>query len=229
MKLKVAPGSLAAVKAVRNAFPDLLITLDANQSFSEGDRAELRAYDGLQVAWIEEPLATLASASSGRPGSGVSGRVASHDFSRLSQLQRTMATPICVDESFVDERGAYAALNAPGLCCFAVKAAKFGGIEPTLRFIHAARQNNCEVWMGGMYDTGISKRLHAALQTLPGVAAPGDVGAVSRYFDVDVTDPPYTVERGMVTLNRAGHEDGLGCELCRPALERVLVERVVVE
>ncbi len=56
IKLKVAPGKgLPAVRAVRRAFPGLLITLDANQSFSLHHMAELRAYDSLDIGWIEEP------------------------------------------------------------------------------------------------------------------------------------------------------------------------------
>ena len=76
--------------------------------------------------------------------------------------------------------------------------------------------------------TGVSRRLHAAFETLSAVGAPGDIGATARYFSCDITDPPYTAERGMVTLNREGHASGLGCDLNRSALENVLVERLVI-
>lgn len=218
VKLKVAPGSFAAVSAVRKAFPQLTITLDANQSFTDRDLEELRAYDALRVAWIEEPLRVLH---------GAQGR--QHPFARLANLQRTIATPICLDESFVNAREAYEALSHPELRCFAVKVAKFGGIEPALRFVCEARRRNREVWMGGMYDTGISKRMHAAFGALPQVVMPGDIGSTSRYFGIDVTDPPYTAERGAVTLNRAGHEAGLGCDLCREALAAVEAECLTID
>ena len=81
------------------------------------------------------------------------------------------------------------------------------------------------VWMGGMYDTGVSRRMHAAFEMLSGVSDAGDIGATSRYFDTDVTNPPYTVERGQVTLTRRGHEFGLGCELDRAALSHVLIDQ----
>ena len=92
-----------------------------------------------------------------------------------------------------------------------------------------ANARGMSVWMGGMYDTGISRRMHAAFQMVPGVVDAGDIGATSRYFDVDVTDPPYTVERGMVTLERRGHEHGLGCALDRSALSRVLIDQRTYE
>ena len=218
VKLKVAPGSLDVVREIRQRYPHLFITLDANQSFADRSIAELRALNPLNVAWIEEPIdLTVCGGSSARA------------FARLAALQRTMATPICLDESFVNEREAYQALSYPELRCFAVKVAKFGGIEAALKFIFAARSRGREVWMGGMYDTGISKRMHAAFQTLDEVVMPGDIGSTSRYFDVDVTMPPYTAERGKVTLNRAGYEFGLGCSLCPEALSSVQTDRIVIE
>ena len=219
VKLKVAPGSAACVRAVRQAFPQLVITLDANQSFGERDWDELRALDACGAAWMEEPLDVGGLSARGRGGA----------FEQLARLQRSLATPICLDESFVRPEDAYRALEHPELRCFAVKVGKFGGVLGALEFVRAAQARGARVWMGGMYDTGISKRVHAAFQTLPGMDVPGDVGATSRYFPVDVTDPPYSVERGTVTLNREGHPFGLGCDLCRSTLANVLVKRIVIE
>lgn len=222
VKIKIAPGQgLAAVRAVREAFPSLLITLDANQSFTSRDLDELRAYDELGVGWIEEPLDTGA-ASIRRRGFGGCREA----LLKLARFQRSISTPICVDESYVDGPDAWQILRFTDLRCVAVKIAKFGGIEPALQFIVQAQAQGCEVWMGGMYDMGISKRMHAAFQVLPGVIMPGDVGATSRYFDVDVTDPPYGVSRGYVLLNGEGHESGVGCNLNLESLARVLVRRV---
>lgn len=217
VKLKIAPGcGFAAVRAVRQAFPSLLITLDANRSFSPHDADELRAYDELGIGWIEEPLDTSKPGLDGRAGA----------LARLARLQRVLSTPICVDESFVNASDAERVLHFRELRCIVVKIAKFGGIEPALRFVVRAQAQGCEVWMGGMYDTGISKRAHAAFETLPGVIVPGDVGSTARYFDVDVTDPPYEASRGYVLLNSEGHESGVGCSLNLESLARVLVRRV---
>lgn len=220
IKLKVAPGaSLVTVQAVRTAYPDLMITLDANQSFTERDVEQLRALDACQVAWIEEPLDPRRVPTVGP----------TDVFARLTRLQRSLKTPLCLDESIERPRDLIRALQQPDLRCYALKIAKFGGVQPALEFVHLARMRGFMVWMGGMYDTGISKRLHAAFETLPGINAPGDIGATGRYFGCDVTDPPYTVERGLVTINRIGHEYGLGCDLNRSALAEVLIERIVVE
>lgn len=220
IKLKVAPGKgLAAVRAVRRAFPRLLITLDANQSFSLHHMAELRAYDELDIGWIEEPL-DLSSA-------GVDRR--EDAFGRLASFQHTLAMPICVDESFVNAQEADRLFDYPELRCAMVKIGKFGGIQPSLEFVHKALSQGREVCMSGMYDTGVSRFAHAAFQTLPGVVIPGDLGATSRYFDHDLTVPAYEAPQGIITLNGAGHEYGIGCALALPALTEVRMGRFVIE
>ena len=217
IKLKVSPElGLEAVRAVRQVYPKLLITLDANQSFTETDTAELQSLDGLNIGWIEEPLALR--------------RVTNCDdaFRQLTRLQRQLATPICLDESFTNAAEAYRALRYPELRCIALKVGKFGGIQQTIEFAHAAQTRGREVWMGGMYDTSISRRVHAAFQTIPGIIVPGDIGAPSRYFDANIVDPDYQVIQGHVALNPHG-EPGIGCALNGNALESVLVRRMAID
>lgn len=219
VKLKVAPGSLPVVRAVCDAYPDLMISLDANQSFTEHDIEELRALDTCGAAWIEEPLNPRLIPSGGP----------TDVFARLVRLQRIMRTPLCLDESIAHPRDVVRALQHPELRCYALKIGKMGGVQPSLEFARAARSRGLAVWMGGMYDTGISKRLHAAFETLPGIDAPGDIGATARYFRSDVTDPPYVVDQGCVVLNGPDHPYGLGCDLNRLVLADVLTDRIVVE
>ena len=220
VKIKVSPGQgLACVRAVREAFPDLIITLDANQSFSPRDVEELRAYDGLGIGWIEEPL-DLAAAGVSRHENA---------FARLASFQHTLAMPICVDESFVNAAEADRIFAYPELRCAMVKIGKFGGIQRALEFVHRALAEGREVCMSGMYDTGISRFVHAAFQTLPGVVIPGDLGATDRYFDVDLTEPAYTAPDGIITLNAPGHDYGIGCSLAPRALAAHRQRRFVVE
>lgn len=220
LKLKVAPGcAYNLTRAVRQEFPDIMISLDANQSFWESQADELRALDSLNVAWIEEPLHPAARGGEG-PG---------ELFARLAQLQRTLKTPICLDESIARPRDLSRALTYPELRCYAVKVGKLGGIAPTLRFMGLAAQRGLTVWMGGMYDTGVSRRAAAAFETLPVVSAPGDIGSTARYFHTDITTPPYAVECGSIYLNRPPFVSGLGCAFNEQSLESVTLERIVVE
>lgn len=221
IKLKVAPGrGLPAVRAVRRAFPHLLITLDANQSFGLHNLAELRSYDELDIGWIEEPLNLAAAGGE---------RALRDPFTRLASFQHTLAMPICVDESFVNAEEAAGLFEHPELRCAMVKIGKFGGIERSLAFVHRALAEGREVCMSGMYDTGVSRFAHAAFQTLPGVVIPGDLGATARYFDADLTVPAYTAPDGIITLNAPGHETGIGCSLNAAAVAAVRQHRYVIE
>lgn len=210
VKLKVAPGrgDVERVRAVREALPDLAVSLDANQSFAEDDLPELRELDALGATWIEEPLAFAGAEADQRDPAAAQAR-----FSRLARLQRELATPVCLDESYFTIDEARAALAHPELRCFCVKIAKLGGVTGALSFAHEALAAGTRVWMGGMYDTGVSKRLHAAFETIPGIDDPGDLGSVSRYFGRDVAVPPYEPADGAVSLNDAAHPFGVGCEL----------------
>lgn len=219
VKMKVAPGSgFEAVRAVRRAHPELFITLDANQSYTERDIDELRSYDDLGIGWIEEPLAPRRADSVGRRDVIV----------RLALLQRKIATPVCVDESFTTMEEACRIFAHSDLKCVSMKIGKFGGVESALRFIVEAQLRGCEVWMSGMYDTGVARRVLASFETLPGVIMPGDIGEPTLYFDEDVTDPPYEVRGGYVMLNGSGRGDGLGCDLDPGALGRVRVASKVI-
>ena len=150
-------------------------------------------------------------------------------FARLASFQHTLAMPICVDESFVNAAEADRIFAYPELRCAMVKIGKFGGIQRALEFVHRALAEGREVCMSGMYDTGISRFVHAAFQTLPGVVIPGDLGATDRYFDVDLTEPAYTAPDGIITLNVPGHDYGIGCSLAPRALATHRQRRFVVE
>ena len=121
------------------------------------------------------------------------------------------------------------ALTARNIRGYVVKIGKFGGVLPALQFCEAARARGAEVWMGGMFDTGISKRLHAAFGLLPGVELPGDISDTARYFATDITTPPLELANGNLLLNPPEAPYGLGCELDRDALAEVLVETAEYE
>ena len=214
IKLKIAPGDdLKRAHAVRTAVPDAAVILDANQSYTEVDLGTLRRLDALGCAGIEEPLDPNYEAKS---------RI--NIFNRLSSLQYQMKTTLFLDESIVTDDDMRTALGTRLIRGYVLKIGKFGGVLPALQFYRAARARGAEVWMGGMFDTGISKRLHAAFGLLPGVQLPGDISDTSRYFGIDITEPPLTLANGNLLLNPPEAPYGLGCELNREALAQVTLE-----
>lgn len=216
VKFKIKPGDdIERIKAVRAAFPDLIIMLDANQTYTERDLDVLKELDTLDITCIEEPLDPK------RPPS-----VGPQDiFSRLVRLQKHLSMLVCLDESMVTYDDALRALRKPELRCYSLKIAKWGGVQRALEFYRLAQERGLQLWMGGMFDTAISKRLHAAFETLSGIIIPGDLASTERYFTTEITKPPFLVEKGEVVLNQLGYETGLGCVLDYTILEKVLVEK----
>ena len=214
IKLKIAPGDdLKRVHAVRTAVPDAAVMLDANQSYTELDMSMLRRLDALGCVGIEEPL---------DPNYEPKQRI--NIFSRLGSLQYQMKTTIFLDESIVTDEDMRLALTTRNIRGYVLKIGKFGGVLPALQFYRAARARGAEVWMGGMYDTGISKRLHAAFGLLSDVELPGDISDTARYFATDITTPPFALANGNLLLNPPEAPYGLGCKLDHEMLAQVTAE-----
>lgn len=181
VKIKITPDScLEKVRAVREKHPDLMIFLDANQSFTEETMDILYKLDALNITCLEEPLDPNYTPTSG-----------SKDLlERLSLLQDSIKTPICLDEAVVSARDMHHAMEIDNLSVYAIKIAKFGGIQPALDFCNWAAEHGKQIWMAGMFDTGVSKRTYAAFETLPYVNLPGDISDAGHYFKEDVALPP---------------------------------------
>ncbi len=219
VKLKIEPtGALATVSAVRAHFPDLDIMLDANQFFDETHLDILYKLDKLRIACIEEPYNPAYVPMSGE----------TNLFARLSELQKHLRTPVCLDESVVTADDMNEAMSFENLQCYVLKVAKFGGIQPTLDVYHWMREQDKLVWMGGMFDTGVSKRMHAAFATLPGMDLPADVSDYYRYFTHDTALPPLELQHGELVLNTPDRPAGLGCVLDKEYLNTVLVDEVTI-
>ncbi len=219
VKMKVQPeGCFEYVSAVRAAYPDLTLMLDANQSFDESNLDVLCKLDTLGLACIEEPYNPAYVPRSGEKNL----------FVRLSLLQDELKTPVCLDESVVTATDMQQAMEFDNLRCYALKIAKFGGIQPTLDFYEWLRSCGKQAWMGGMFDTGVSKRMHAAFATLPGMTIQPDVSSYSSYFDHDTAIPPLQLSNGELRVNEPSHPAGLGCILDKEYLRSIAIDEVTI-
>lgn len=217
VKIKINPDScLEKVRAVREKYPDLMIFLDANQSFTEENMDILYKLDSLNITCLEEPLDPNYKPSLGTQNL----------LERLSLLQDSLQTPICLDESVVSAREMQHAMEIENLKVYAIKIAKFGGIQPALDFCKWAAAHDKQIWMAGMFDTGVSKRTYAAFETLPFVNLPGDISDATCYFREDTALPPLALRNGVLTLNSPGHEAGIGCVLNKEYLKKITVEEI---
>ncbi len=219
VKVKVRPETaLEVVAAVRASYPDIVLMLDANQSFNETYLDILHKLDSFNIACIEEPYDPAYVPQSGERSL----------FARLSTLQKTLRTLVCLDESVVTAADMKAAMKYDNLRCYVLKIAKFGGIQPTLDVYRWMREQGKVVWMGGMFDTGVSKRMHAAFSTLPGMDLPGDLSDYSAYFANDCALPALELEQGELRINRVDYSAGLGCQLNKEYVRSIAVDEVTL-
>lgn len=194
VKLKISePSHLFLLRAIRREHPQLHVIADANGAFGAREFAQIRdELDAIGLACIEEPLRREA------------GEGTDEFYGRLEETQARMSTPICLDESWTNAADLELAVRHSLLTCYAVKIAKLGGIGPTLAFLDLAAARSLAVWMGGMFDAGISKAAHAALSLHPAIAFAGDISDTSRYFVDDPCTPPFQLADGQLDLSRPG-------------------------
>jgi O-succinylbenzoate synthase len=175
VKLKIKPGrDIEDTRAVRQAFPDLLLQVDGNSVYRLSDAGHLKELDDLDLLLIEQPL--------------------DHDdLLDHAKLQRQLRTAVCLDESITSLAHARWALELEACRVINIKPGRVGGMYEG-RLIHDyCRERDVPVWMGGMLETGIGRAANVALASLPGFSLPGDISASRRYYHQDIIDEPFTL------------------------------------
>jgi O-succinylbenzoate synthase len=171
IKLKIEPGwDVQPVTAVREAFPDIMLSVDANAAYRLADQPVFEALDALDLVMVEQPLAY-------------------DDILEHAALSRRVATPICLDESIRSAADARAALELGACSIVNIKQGRVGGLLESRRVHDAAVEHDAPVWCGGMLETGIGRAANLALAALPGFTLPGDTSASDRYWAEDLTRP----------------------------------------
>ena len=205
VKLKIKPGrDRGEVRAVRAAFPDLPLQVDANSAYRLEDSAALQALDAFGLLLIEQPLAE-------------------DDLVDHAQLQRLLRTPLCLDESILSVRHARQALDLDACRIVNIKAGRVGGLGEAVAIHDLCRGRGAPVWCGGMLETGIGRASNLALASLPGFTLPGDISATERYYEHDVAEPAFALNPdSTIDVPRA---PGLGVTVLPQAVGRVCLRR----
>ncbi|GAA1772680.1 o-succinylbenzoate synthase [Luedemannella helvata] len=182
IKLKIEPGwDIAPVRAVRERFGDeVLLQVDANTAYTLAHARHLARLDAFDLLLIEQPLAE-------------------DDLRGHAALARSIATPVCLDESITSARAAADAIALGATSVVNVKPGRVGGYLEARRVHDVCVANGVPVWCGGMLETGVGRAANLALAALPGFVLPGDTSASDRYFAQDVTRP-FVLEDGHVAV-----------------------------
>ena len=205
IKIKIKPGrDVGETQAVRLAFPELRLQVDANSAYTLESAAALRPLDELGLLLIEQPLAE-------------------DDLWDHSRLQAQFKTPICLDESILSARHARQALEMDACRVINIKAGRVGGLSQALAVHELCQGRGVPVWCGGMLETGVGRAANLALAALPGFTLPGDISATDRYYEEDITAERFALNDDS-TIN-VPDQPGLGVTINRQALERAAIAR----
>lgn len=194
IKLKIKPGwDVQPVRAAREAFPDIKLTVDANSAYTLADTARLRALDEYNLVYIEQPLAW-------------------DDLPDHAELQKRLVTPLCLDESVASAQDARKALAMHAGGVINLKVTRVGGLAEARRVHDIAEAFGVPVWCGGMLESGVGRAHNIQLSTLPNFRLPGDTSSASRYWEQDIINEALEATDGLmpvptgpgtgVTLNR---------------------------
>jgi O-succinylbenzoate synthase len=205
VKLKIKPGrDLKELQAVRRSFPDLKLQVDANSAYSLEDGDTFVAMDPLDLLMIEQPLAE-------------------DDLIDHSVLQKSLSTPICLDESIRSARHARQAIEIDACRVINIKSGRVGGLAEARRIHDLSAAQGVPVWCGGMLETGIGRAANLALASLPGFTLPGDISASDRYYLDDIAEPRFTLNPDSTIDVPEG--PGLGVNVVEDYLEKVTLRR----
>lgn len=200
-KLKIKQGhDVALLAAVRERFPTIKLTVDANTDYGLVDLPVLRAMDAFGLDYIEQPLAF-------------------DDIHDHAIVQDALATAICLDESIRSATDARKALVAGAARVINIKVGRVGGFASARAIHDLCAAFGVPVWCGGMLEAGVGRAHNIHLATLPNFTKPGDTSSASRYFHRDIIHERLETRGGMMPVPLNG--PGMGVTLDRAFLKTV--------
>jgi len=180
IKVKIQKGhDIELLKSLRGKFPNIPLSVDANQDYTLKDLETLKKLDDFNLEYIEQPLGK-------------------DDFIGYTKLKKEIQTKICLDESIESPESAIMYIEAGIADIINLKPGRMGGIGNTLKVIDIAKKNSVGLWVGGMLETGIGRSFNISIASLEDVKLPGDTSPNDKYFLKDITMEVFTMENGRI-------------------------------
>lgn len=204
IKVKIdRKGALETLKGVRDAFPEIPLSADANGCFElRKDLATLKRVDRFGLQYLEQPLGF-------------------DDLRDHSRLAKEISTPICLDESVTTLEKAAEALDIGAARVINIKPGRVGGMMVAMKIARAARGRGAHAWVGGMLETGVGRAFNVSFASQRLVDYPGDTSPNDRYFERDLVKNPFRMKEGRLVPNPGA---GIGIELDRDFFAKVTVK-----
>lgn len=203
VKVKIARGKeFDIVSAIRDAYPDIHLTADANTDYMLKDAEMLKRLDRFEMDYIEQPLAH-------------------DDLLDHAKLAREISTPVCLDESITDAERAEQAFSIGACTVINIKPGRVAGLTESLKIADICHSNKGHCWVGGMLETGIGRAFNVSLASMKKVDYPGDTSPNDRYFTRDLVTNPFTMKEGRIAPNEG---PGTGADVDEGWLAHVSTE-----
>lgn len=189
IKVKIEPGwDVDVMRAVAARFPGIPLSADGNCGYAGAQDGPWRELDELSLLMIEQPLA-------------------GDSLAELADLQASMRTAICLDESATSPGITRAALRLGSGRIVNIKPARVGGILASMEIHDLCQSLSVPVWCGGMLESGIGRGFNLALAALPNFTLAADMSPAKIFYAEDLVDPTFDIRLdGTIPV-----PDGLGC------------------
>jgi len=186
IKLKIKPGKdLLQVARIRQEFPRIKLSVDANSAYRKEDLGLLKQLDAYYLMMIEQPLGW-------------------DDLFGHVEIQEALQTPICLDECIHTYEQAEAAITLGACRIINIKLGRVGGHLQARRIHDLCKKHAIPVWCGGMLESGIGRAHNIVMSTQSNFTLPGDVSASARYWHEDIITPEVTVSpQGTISVPSA--------------------------
>lgn len=172
IKLKFRPGwDVSMLQAVRNQFPTHPFHIDCNSGYRIGDIDLFRSIDEFNLEMIEQPLQH-------------------DDLIDHAELQRSIKTPVCLDETIINVRRVEQAIAIKSCQYVNVKPGRVGGLTNAVAIHNICQAAGIPCWVGGMLESAAGAGACAALAMLDNFTYPADIFPSSRFYTEDLADPP---------------------------------------
>jgi len=172
IKIKVTPGKdLAYLEAIRRAYPEICLMVDANNAYAFSDLELLQKFDAFNLLMIEQPLNES-------------------DLYFHSLLRKKLKTPICLDESIHTIHDAQCALAMGAVDIINIKVCRVGGLVNSRRIHDLCQAAGVGNWIGSRIGTGVAVAPRVAAASLANCIYPSDAALEnSLYMPDDVVEP----------------------------------------
>lgn len=167
IKIKIKPGhDVELVRAVRKAFGNIVLQVDANSAYRLSDVEVFKALDDYGLSLIEQPFAD-------------------NDIVDHSVLQKQIQTPICLDESIDSLEDARKAIELGSCRIINIKVGRVGGLTEAKKIHDYAAEHSVGVWCGGMLDTAVARASCLAVASLPNFIYASDITDYTEHYRED--------------------------------------------